>query len=314
MEKRLRAAMTDLRKELKELAMYTESLLKEYEEKEMMYYYPKVLLPPSVKKALRQKPTEKKSPLRFSPISIGSIGAAAISFLLLYFLGHWSEWLIFPAAITIIIFDTTIAYKKRKENNEQENKRIRQIINDPSLLRAYRENEVKAVLKWAGKVTKRSSAQVGKYDKTLFDAVSTIPSSRPKICEEVDFGYFSNYTPDVILHIPSVNVWIDLEVDEPWFIDDFGEKQPSHGIECAHDYVRDDRFLAARWIVIRFAEEQVALNPKSCAKEVAKVLTLFGFDVLEKLSNIEDLRPANQWTEDQALVISRVYVRGGVRA
>lgn len=308
MEKRLWAAMTDLRKELKELAMYTESLIQEYEDNEMMYYYPKVLIPSIVIKALK-RPTEKESPLRFSNISIGGICVAAICFLLLYFLGHWSAWLIFPAAITIIIFDTTIAYKKRKGKNEQENKRIRQIINDPSLLRAYRKNEVKAVLKCFGQGTKTSSAQVGKYDKILFDAVREIPGSSPKILEEVDFFHspdYRNYTPDVILHIPSINLCIDLEVDEPWFIDYSGKKQASHCIESPNDDLRDRRFLEERWIVIRFAEEQVALNPKSCAKEVAKVLTLFGLDVLDKFSNIEDLKPVNQWTEDQALKISRV--------
>jgi hypothetical protein len=32
------------------------------------------------------------------------------------------------------------------------------------------------------------------------------------------------FTPDVIIHVPKLNLFIDVEVDEPWFLDEFGQK------------------------------------------------------------------------------------------
>lgn len=261
--------------------MDTESLLNEYEARERKGLYPQVFLPPSVKEALRQVPEERVT-FRIGPISIGAV---ASFFLLLFIIRHPSGWLILPIIIIFIIFDATIAYKSRKEKIEQENKRIRQIINDPKLLRERRENRAKEELKGIEVNMFESESKEGLCDKILFDAVKAIPNSRPKMGKAVFFGY----APDVILHIPSIGVWIDLEVDEPWCNDKFNEKQPRHYVEDAWDYIRNTRFLDEEWIVIRFAELQVALHPKSCAKEVAKILTLFGFDVLDKFSDIKDL-------------------------
>lgn len=279
--------------------MDIESLLNEYEERESMGLYPKVMIPGSVKRTLRQKPKEK-STRRFGPISIG---VAMISLLFIYYLSTPFKWLGLLGTCAAILYDTTRGYKLRKEKNDQANIKIRQILNDPKLLGEYIVNRAKQKLRKVYNNTIKSEAKVGKHDETLFDAIKVIPNSITKRSEGLCLPYL--FTPDVILHIPTINVWVDLEVDEPWFINDDDQKEPSHYLGDEKDCYRDEQFLAANWMVIRFAEEQVASQSRSCAKEIAKLLTLFGFDVLHNFINIKDLEPVKQWTKEEALEIPR---------
>jgi hypothetical protein len=273
-----------------------ESLLNEYEERESMGLYPKVMIPGGVKRTLRQKPKEK-STRRFGPISIG---VAVISLLFLYYLSTPFKWLGLLGTCAAILYDRTRGYKLRKEKDDQANIKIRQILNDPKLLREYIVNRAKQKLRKVYHNTIKSDAKVGKHDETLFDAIKVIPNSITKRGEGL---LPSLFTPDVILNILTINVWVDLEVDEPWFKNDDGHKEPSHYL--GKDCDRDEQFLKANWMVIRFAEEHVASQPKSCAKETAKLLTLFGFDVLHNFTDIKDLEPVKQWTKDEALAIPR---------
>ena len=146
-----------------------------------------------------------------------------------------------------------------------------------------------------------SDARLGKYDSTLLMALRDIPNCVVKSGEGLNLGY--TFTPDVIIHVPSLNLWIDVEVDEPWFIDELGQKQPIHYI--GKDRYRDERFLQSNWVVFRFAEEQVAKQVESCTKEVADFLQLFDVNTSSKFRSITTIKKIGCWTYEQALDVLR---------
>lgn len=111
------------------------------------------------------------------------------------------------------------------------------------------------------------------------------------------------YQPDIILHLSKWNLWIDIEIDEPY---DNTEYKPIHfiddeGISC--DSYRDEYFLEKRWLVIKFAEEQVIKYPDSCCKYISGILSKhFRINDFEyKFSNIDSVPNIACWTENDAI-------------
>ncbi|PRY38461.1 hypothetical protein CLV58_109188 [Spirosoma oryzae] len=76
------------------------------------------------------------------------------------------------------------------------------------------------------------------------------------------------YTPDFILFEKELNLYIDIEIDEP-YVGRTGE--PIHFIESS-DQVRDACFIENNWIVVRFTEKQVYGSPTACCHEIARVV------------------------------------------
>ncbi|MBD2019239.1 hypothetical protein H6F43_03460 [Leptolyngbya sp. FACHB-36] len=155
---------------------------------------------------------------------------------------------------------------------------------------------------------KPSSARAGKRDKVLFEKLkSTFPELKIDWQKglELSSGQYP-YTPDVIVHDPITHIWIDVEIDEPWFKED-GIKKPSHYL--GKDDRRNDFFLQCGWIVIRFAEEQVAQSPSSCLRVIAQELDKFRGqkEFSARLSDFSGPAEIPIWTEDNALEISRDF-------
>ncbi|GAC1498030.1 MAG: hypothetical protein NVS2B14_11910 [Chamaesiphon sp.] len=108
---------------------------------------------------------------------------------------------------------------------------------------------------------------------------------------------FCQYTPDFVYIDSSFNLYIDIEIDEPYVYD---TKEPIHYV--GSDDKRNESFCHRLWIVIRFTEEQVICWPKNCCKSIAKEISQIIGDssILSPFANISDLKPMTQWTEDQA--------------
>ncbi len=117
------------------------------------------------------------------------------------------------------------------------------------------------------------------------------------------------HIPDVILQDRSLGLWCCIEVDEPWYFrEGDGRKCPNHWI--GKDDRRDEEFLDCGWIVIRFAESQVALDLEGCVQEVASVLARYN-PGRERVQT--QLRRVARWTGSGALRISRVYTEADRR-
>lgn len=107
------------------------------------------------------------------------------------------------------------------------------------------------------------------------------------------------YTADFTYIDSSLNLYIDIELDEPYA---YNTKEPTHYLGAWKDDNRNNFFLGKGWLVIRFSEEQVVCQPQSCAKTIAQAIALVLGDtsVLNQFTNIPDLQKTRQWTQNEA--------------
>ncbi len=107
------------------------------------------------------------------------------------------------------------------------------------------------------------------------------------------------YSADFILHHKATGLAFEIEVDEP-YVGDTG--QPHHCSDDPRDNRRNQFFQSRNWVVIRFAEWQVANHPISCCKLIASVIAqITGNDsILDAFGSISDLPPHKQWTTKEA--------------
>lgn len=103
-----------------------------------------------------------------------------------------------------------------------------------------------------------------------------------------------------IVNHPSIK--IDIEIDEPY---EAGSRTPIHYISCGDD-VRNNDFLRRGWIVVRFAEKQVKLYPKSCAYYLSRLIKALvpDFVIPKELESEETLPQERRWTQNEALLMA----------
>ncbi len=77
------------------------------------------------------------------------------------------------------------------------------------------------------------------------------------------------YEPDIVLYDKNINLYIDIEIDEPY---DGYYRFPTHELENK-DNVRDLFFNESGWIVIRFTEKQIHEQPNECIQHIKNVLS-----------------------------------------
>ena len=76
------------------------------------------------------------------------------------------------------------------------------------------------------------------------------------------------YSADFCLVLPS-GLSFCIEVDEPYVWD---TEEPHHCIDQMKDAPRDNFFLTGNWVVMRFSEKQVVLQPVACCFLIAKTI------------------------------------------
>ena len=133
------------------------------------------------------------------------------------------------------------------------------------------------------------------------------------------------YTPtaDFILINDDLKLGIDLEIDEPYTLK---ESMPIHLAEDRKYIIRDKFFLRLGYIVIRFAEYQIAKYPDYCCLHIVRVLNQF-LDRELKISipqatKIKPLKPQDwrvkTWTQRESQIMAANKIRdsylGVVRA
>ncbi|MFC4873519.1 hypothetical protein [Negadavirga shengliensis] len=115
------------------------------------------------------------------------------------------------------------------------------------------------------------------------------------------------YEPDIVLFDKKRNLYIDIEIDEPY---DGYYRYPTHFInpedEIKQDNIRDLFFTESGWIVIRFTEKQVHCQAYECIDYVRNVL-----NSLNNRSFVTDTtcNRENQWDYNQCIQWQKIYYR-----
>jgi len=108
------------------------------------------------------------------------------------------------------------------------------------------------------------------------------------------------FEPDiVIIHkTPNINLFIDVEIDEP-----YGgiTRSPTHQIQGLDDS-RDLYFTHRGWIVVRFAEVQIVKQPIQCISYLAKLIHKIdpSLNFNKQLLQKSDPDSVDRWTSVQA--------------
>lgn len=130
-------------------------------------------------------------------------------------------------------------------------------------------------------------------------------------------NYNKPYEPDIVLFDKKRNLYIDIEIDEPY---DGYYRYPTHCIklgkleeeqnvfkeEIKQDDIRDLFFTESGWIVIRFTEKQVHLQSNECidfVRNVVNSICNFNYSTTPNC-NIE-----NQWNENQCIQWQKINYR-----
>ena len=101
------------------------------------------------------------------------------------------------------------------------------------------------------------------------------------------------YEPDIVLIDKALNLYIDIEIDEPY---DGYYRYPTH--EAEKDDTRDLFFTESGWVVIKFTERQVHLQERECIALIKDVLNSVRNYALEEASNCS---LESQWDYQQAV-------------
>lgn len=105
------------------------------------------------------------------------------------------------------------------------------------------------------------------------------------------------YRPDIALVWQKHNLYIDIEVDEPY---DMVSRKPIHYTTSA-DYLRNLYFISQGWVVVRFSEEQVYKEPNQCVQYIANMLKNITSDtVFDALIANFEVNEQDRWTYDGA--------------
>jgi len=115
------------------------------------------------------------------------------------------------------------------------------------------------------------------------------------------------YEPDIVLFDKNLNLYIDIEIDEPY---DGYYRYPTHFIdpedEIKKDNVRDLFFTESGWIVVRFTEKQVHCEPYECIEYLKNVLNSI---YNRNFVNHTICQKENQWEYNKCIQWQKAFYR-----
>lgn len=117
-----------------------------------------------------------------------------------------------------------------------------------------------------------------------------------------------SYSTDFTYIDKSLNLYVDIEIDEPYY---YKTKEPTHCSDQEKDKHRNAFFLENNWVVIRFAEEQVVCYPNRCCKIIARtVAEITGdWEVFNKFKEVSELPTVRQWSKKEAQRMAKYNYR-----
>jgi hypothetical protein len=120
--------------------------------------------------------------------------------------------------------------------------------------------------------------------------------------------FFSRpYEPDIVLFDRERNLYIDIEIDEPY---DGYYRYPTHNIRSEdqqkQDNTRDLFFNESGWIVIRFTEKQAHCETGLSISHIRNVLnSIYKNCLVNESHSFEE----EQWDENQSIQWQKTYYR-----
>lgn len=115
------------------------------------------------------------------------------------------------------------------------------------------------------------------------------------------------YEPDIVLFDKNLNLYIDIEIDEPY---DGYFRYPTHYVhpeeEVKKDNIRDLFFTESGWIVIRFTEKQVHCQINECIDYIKNILNSINNKQFETDVKCEK---ESQWDYNQCIQWQKIYYR-----
>ncbi len=188
---------------------------------------------------------------------------------------------------------------------EEYNQKIQEIMSSKNLLN-FREQELKKVIQLSTSANYlKKSVNKGRYEDLFFTYLTNFFPEN--IIINVSLGHFENpYVPDFVFVDKSTGLHIDIEIDEPYVLN---TKEPIHFV--GSDARRNLFFEENNWVVLRFAEEQVAKQPLSCCITIANIVNEItgNSSYLSKMKNIEEIKPVECWTREDSLFLGKQNYR-----
>lgn len=183
--------------------------------------------------------------------------------------------------------------------NKQKHERQQQLQQSPEQVAAYRTKAVlSALAKTFPNDGNNSQAQTGRSEWAFGEVLQGYFGSliQTRVTLSIP-DYRHPYSPDFAYIDPTHNLFIDIEIDEPYTGD------PPKAIHyIGKDDKRNQFFSERGWIVIRFAEQQVVEQPDSCCKVIAELIA----DLLNEpahlltFTGVAKISPIKQWTKAEA--------------
>lgn len=154
-----------------------------------------------------------------------------------------------------------------------------------------------------------TGATIGVMEPVLQESLRNLCKELPDVCilENVKLPILNrnySYHSDICLYWEKRNIYIDIEVDEPY---DILIRQPIH-YKGNGDLLRDRYFFRNGWCVIRFAEQQVHDNVEGVTNYIKRVLSWLTEE--DSIPYEEDsLEPIERWSYEQAETMASDNIR-----
>lgn len=170
-------------------------------------------------------------------------------------------------------------------------------------LQLYRRNKIKQLSKkkLSFESCEAGTVKQGPSEDFFYDYLriySEFSSYKVNVYRNVRIPIVSSfYYPDFVFTYD--NLVIDIEIDEPYEID---EGSPIHYKNDSHSGVDDDRnrfFTKNGWCVIRFAEEQIYNQPSECIMFIEDFINSIKKGERVDLSSV-CLKPIDKWTKEES--------------
>jgi len=140
----------------------------------------------------------------------------------------------------------------------------------------------------------------GYKERAFYKAiVNAIPNMEVAVDVHLAIPFYNRpYEPDIVLIDNTLNLYIDIEIDEPY---DGYYRFPTHEIE--KDDIRDLFFNESGWVVVRFTERQVHQQERECIAYIKDVINSIYNYRLEETSNCTselqwDYQTAIRWEKE----------------
>ncbi|MEB3218427.1 MAG: hypothetical protein VKN72_19640 [Nostocales cyanobacterium 94392] len=195
-----------------------------------------------------------------------------------------------------------LKYEERKHRHEEEQR----IARTPERIAQWQHNQILKILAFTiSHDGDRSTAPEGNAEGRFRTYLQKYFPDKIHVRLTLDIpNYEYPYSPDFAYIDRTINLYIDIEIDEPYV---YNTEQPTHYTEAWKDTKRNNFFNDKGWIVIRFSERQVICYHHNCCKTIAQIIAQISKDnsILNQFTDIPDLQQQRQWTEAEAIQMAQ---------